>query len=105
MRRSFQNHPAGDEPSGEFEGQIASRILTNARQELKTRERSLKEEHFLVRSFVVTGDPSREINRIAAAENAGMIVIGSHRRTNLLHRLIGSVSPGLIQNAPGRCSS
>jgi len=37
--------------------------------------------------------------RIAAAENAGMIVIGSHGRTTLLYRLIGSVSPGLIQNA------
>lgn len=89
----------GDEPSGEYERQIAGRILNNARQELKTIEIALAEEEFLVRTFLVTGNPSREINCIADAEHAGMIVIGSHGRTNLLHRLMGSVSLGVIENA------
>jgi len=89
----------GDEPSGEYERQIAGRILNNARQELKTIERALEEEQFLVRTFLVNGNPSREINRIADAECAGMIVIGSHGKTNLLHRLMGSISLGVIENA------
>src|SRR5690606_912888 len=54
---------------------------------------------FLVRTFLVNGNPSREINRIADAECAGMIVIGSHGKTNLLHRLMGSISLGVIENA------
>ena len=89
----------GDEPSGEYERQIAGRILNNARQELKTIERALEVEQFLVRTFLVNGNPSREINRIADAECAGMIVIGSHGKTNLLHRLMGSISLGVIENA------
>ncbi|HOH80889.1 MAG TPA: universal stress protein [Methanoregulaceae archaeon] len=89
----------GDEPSGEYERQIAGRILNNARQELKTIERALEAEQFLVRTFLVNGNPSREINRIADAECAGMIVIGSHGKTNLLHRLMGSISLGVIENA------
>ncbi len=89
----------GDEPSGEYERQIAGRILNNARQELKTIERALEAEQFLVRTFLVKGNPSREINRIADAECAGMIVIGSHGKTNLLHRLMGSISLGVIENA------
>jgi len=89
----------GDDPSGEYERQIADRKVNNARQELKRVQVLLEEEHFQVRTFLVTGDPAKEINRIADAEEAGMIVIGSHGRTNLLHRLMGSVSLQVIQNA------
>jgi nucleotide-binding universal stress UspA family protein len=89
----------GEEPSGEYERHIFGRTLHNASQELKNIQVSLEKEHFHVRPFLVTGDPSTEINRIADAEGAGLIVIGSHGKTNLLHRLMGSVSLEVQQNA------
>jgi nucleotide-binding universal stress UspA family protein len=89
----------GDEPSGEYERHIFSRTLHNASQELKNIQVSLEKEHFHVRPFLVTGDPATEINRIADAEGAGLIVIGSQGRTNLLHRLMGSVSLEVLRNA------
>jgi len=89
----------GDEPSGGYERQLADRKLGNARHELKNIEVSLEEESFQVRTFLVTGDPPIEINRIAEAEKAGVIVIGSHGRSNLLHRMMGSVTLEVIQNA------
>lgn len=89
----------GDDPSGEYERQITERRLQNARMEMKAVRVSLEETDLHVRTFLVTGDPPREINRIAESEGAGMIVIGSNGLSNLLHRLIGSVSLGVIQGA------
>jgi nucleotide-binding universal stress UspA family protein len=99
MEEVLAEPSGGDDPSGEYERQIGGRKVQNARQELKSIQILLEEEHFRVSTFLVTGDPSKEINRVADAEGAGMIVIGSHGRTNLLHRLMGSVSLLVIQNA------
>lgn len=89
----------GDDPSGEYERQISGRRMNNARLEMKEVRSSLEEGGLSVRTFLVTGDPPREINRIAEAESAGMIVIGSFGHSNLLHRLMGSVSLGVIREA------
>ncbi len=99
MEEVLAEPSGGDDPSGEYERQIAGRKVHNAQQQLKSIQILLEQEHFQVRTFLVTGDPSKEINRIADAERAGMIVIGSHGRTNLLHRLMGPVSLLVIQNA------
>jgi nucleotide-binding universal stress UspA family protein len=53
-----------------------------------------------VRSHVAKGRPSRQIVQLAAAEEADLIVIGTHGH-NRLHRLVfGSVTEKVVRAAP-----
>ncbi len=45
------------------------------------------------------GSPQREIVRTADEEGVSLIVIGSHGRSNLRERLLGTVSEYVIKNA------
>lgn len=51
-------------------------------------------EHRLVR-----GDPASEIVRMAEAENADLIVMGTHGRTGLRRLLMGSVAESVLRHA------
>lgn len=44
--------------------------------------------------------PSVEICRIAAETKASLIVLGSHGRTGVLRRLLGSVAESTVRHAP-----
>ncbi len=46
------------------------------------------------------GDPAGEIVRIAADENAAMIVLGTHGRTGMTRLLMGSVAEAIVRRAP-----
>ncbi len=46
------------------------------------------------------GDPAGEIVRIAADENAEMIVLGTHGRTGMTRLLMGSVAESIVRRAP-----
>jgi nucleotide-binding universal stress UspA family protein len=46
------------------------------------------------------GDPAGEIVRIAADENATMIVLGTHGRTGMTRLLMGSVAEAIVRRAP-----
>ncbi|MHB8432531.1 MAG: universal stress protein [Candidatus Tyrphobacter sp.] len=50
-------------------------------------------------TILAYGDPSQEIQTIAAQKNATMIVMGTHGRTGLLHLLMGSVAEGVMRAA------
>ena len=52
------------------------------------------------RHRLVMGDPAAEILRIAAAEGAEMIVMGTHGRTGLFRALMGSVAEAVVRRAP-----
>lgn len=45
------------------------------------------------------GDPSEEIEKLAAERGASMIVMGTHGRTGLLHLVMGSVAEGVMRHA------
>ena len=47
-----------------------------------------------------SGEPVRKILEVAAAEQADLIVIGTHRRVGRLHALVGSVAEGVVRSAP-----
>ncbi len=46
------------------------------------------------------GDPAGEIVRIAADEQAEMIVLGTHGRTGVVRLLMGSVAEAIVRRAP-----
>ena len=46
------------------------------------------------------GDPAGEIVRIAAEEQAEMIVLGTHGRTGMTRLLMGSVAEAIVRRAP-----
>lgn len=46
------------------------------------------------------GDPAAEIVRIAADEQAEMIVLGTHGRTGMSRLLMGSVAETIVRRAP-----
>jgi universal stress protein A len=48
---------------------------------------------------LVTGDPAAAIVRLAAEENADMIVMGTHGRTGLKRLLMGSVAEAVVRRA------
>lgn len=53
-----------------------------------------------VSEFVVTGVPFLEIIQLAKAQNADLIVMGTHGRSGLAHMLIGSVAERVVRKAP-----
>lgn len=50
-------------------------------------------------SRVVTGIPYEEILKVAATENAAMIVLGTHGRSGLDHLLFGSTAERVVRKA------
>jgi len=49
---------------------------------------------------LMMGDPAGEIVRIAADEQAEMIVLGTHGRTGMTRLLMGSVAEAIVRRAP-----
>ena len=46
------------------------------------------------------GDPAGEVVRMAADENAEMIILGTHGRTGMMRFLMGSVAEAIVRQAP-----
>lgn len=53
-----------------------------------------------IRPCILVGLPNTTICRVAAQENADLIVMGSHGRTGLAHVLLGSVAENTVRYAP-----
>ncbi len=53
-----------------------------------------------VERWLEEGDPAREIIRVAGEAHADLIVMGTHGRTGLLDRLMGSVAEQVVRRAP-----
>ena len=49
---------------------------------------------------IPSAHPSIEICRVATETRAGLIVLGSHGRTGVLRRLLGSVAEATVRHAP-----
>jgi nucleotide-binding universal stress UspA family protein len=47
-----------------------------------------------------TGDPLRRIVEVAAEGKYDIVVMGTHGRLGRLHMLVGSVTEGVVRNAP-----
>ena len=98
--RSVLAEPSGMvTPSGEFDRDVMRRFRRNAEEKLEALVVQLEDAGFRVRPYLVDGIPWREIVKIAAAEKADCIVMGSHGRSNVVQMFLGSVTENVIGHA------
>lgn len=74
--------------------------LTRLEEELERRREALEGLALRARRKVVVGVPAEVIAAEAQAEQADLIVMGTHGRTGLSHVLVGSVAEAVIRKAP-----
>ena len=82
-------------PLPEYEEQV--------RQEVERRLEMVAAKHahgVSVRSLLERGDAAAEVNRVAAAEKADLIVLATHGWTGWRHLVFGSVAEKILREAP-----
>ncbi|HLX37160.1 MAG TPA: universal stress protein [Candidatus Binataceae bacterium] len=70
-----------------------------AQKELDKIVNRIRESGLKARPMLKVGSPFLEIIHTAKAENADLIVLGTHGRTGLAHVLMGSVAERVVQKA------
>jgi nucleotide-binding universal stress UspA family protein len=83
-----------------FLEQLRTPLLKKARAVAKQAAERMRKAGFAARLAVVHGHPSHEIVKIAEAERADLVVVGSRGLTGTSRFLMGSVSDGVIKYAP-----
>jgi len=63
-------------------------------------EGELRRAGFVATGKVLPGDPREALVETARAENADLLVVGSHGRTGLPNLLLGSVASHVVAHAP-----
>jgi nucleotide-binding universal stress UspA family protein len=86
-------------PEGEYEAELIQFRRKNAQGELNDIRLSLEDAGLRVTPYLIEGIPATEIVRIADAEQASLIVVGSHGRSNISQMLLGSVSENVMRHA------
>ena len=81
-------------------GGLTQQIEKDQVERLENWSKEIKETHNRVSVRFVYGTPFLEIVKLARAEDADMIVMGTHGRTGLAHVLIGSVAEKVVRMAP-----
>ncbi|MFQ5961904.1 MAG: universal stress protein, partial [Candidatus Methylomirabilales bacterium] len=76
------------------------RYLAPLERELEQRGRAVEAQRLNARWKVLVGVPAEVIVRQAQAEEADLIVVGTHGRTGLRHVVLGSVAETVIRKAP-----
>ena len=71
---------------------LANTLLRNCSDDLRARNLSVK-------TYLVWGNPSREILKKARREKADLIIMGTHGRSGLSHMVMGSVAQKTVQLA------
>jgi nucleotide-binding universal stress UspA family protein len=83
----------------DMEGEIQQRLRDEIQHKIIDARRALEKQGVKVTVRVPIGNPEKEILSAAEAEEVSLIVIGSHGRSNIRDRLLGSVSEYVIKNA------
>lgn len=92
--------PLPPDPNFVFAVPEYERMLhAEADQKLLELMKNLKTLGVAVRTKIGHGDPAAEIVRIAAEENAGLIVIATHGMTGWRHAMFGSVAEKVVRLA------
>src|SRR5215468_6756138 len=71
---------------------LANTLLRNCSDDLRARNLSVK-------TYLVWGNPSREILKKARREKADLIIMGTHGRSGLPHMVIGSVAEKTVRRS------
>ena len=83
-----------------FLEQLRTPLLKKARAVAQQAAERIQKAGFEARIAVVHGHPSHEIVKVAEAERADLVVVGSRGLTGTSRFLLGSVSDGIIKYAP-----
>jgi len=84
----------------EFLEQLRVPLLKKAQAVAKEAVTRIQKAGFEAKTVVVHGHPSHEIVKVAEAERADLVVVGSRGLTGTTRFLMGSVSDGVIKYAP-----
>ncbi|MEA1944818.1 MAG: universal stress protein [Euryarchaeota archaeon] len=83
----------------EYEEQLLNEITRSAEEQLSAIKDELEDAGMKTSVKLIRGIPFNEIIRIAETENASLIVIGSHGKSNIKEMLLGSVSEKVIRKS------
>ncbi|RXE57288.1 universal stress protein UspA [Methanoculleus taiwanensis] len=83
----------------DVETEVQRRLREEIQNSIIDTRRQLEREGLRVHLRTPIGDPGKEIVKAADEENVSLIVIGSHGRSNLRDRLLGTVSEYVVKNA------
>jgi nucleotide-binding universal stress UspA family protein len=94
------SQPAGfADQEGLYEAELLKYMRKNAQRELNDIRLRLEAAGLTVETLLIDGVPATEIVRMADAEQASAIVVGSHGRSNISQMLLGSVSENVLRHA------
>ena len=77
-----------------------SNVKSEAEQSLSRYAAELREKGLEVETLVREGYPASVIVDEAEAQNANLVVIGTHGLSGLKHMLLGSIAERVVQKAP-----
>jgi nucleotide-binding universal stress UspA family protein len=80
--------------------ELRQNLLDDAERRLKRSRTAAEAADVTLTTTARMGRPAQMIVDYAAAENADLIVMGTHGRTGLKHALMGSVAERVVQHAP-----
>jgi nucleotide-binding universal stress UspA family protein len=80
--------------------EIATKLSESAQKNLDAAVDARKRRGVPVSGILVNGSPAEEIVRVASAEKADLIVVGTHGRHGLSRALLGSVAEQVLRTAP-----
>jgi len=89
--------PSVEQGEGMLHSAVEPEDLQTAERRLTAIKPNTEEVHFEHR--LVTGEPAKEILRLAKDENVDLIVMGTHGRTGLMRALMGSVAERVVRDA------
>ncbi len=78
---------------------VAEEQRVAAQKELDKIVARMRDSGLKARSMLKVGSPFLEIVRVAQADGADLIVLGTHGRTGLAHVLMGSVAERVVRKA------
>jgi nucleotide-binding universal stress UspA family protein len=93
--------PAYSFPDGAvMAGDLLQRLEAASEEALVATLRARQQSGVKLRTVLRMGAPWKEIASVAEAENADMIVVGTHGRRGVARVLLGSVAERVVRTAP-----
>jgi nucleotide-binding universal stress UspA family protein len=87
-------------PAIPYVEQVTAEMRKFHQETAATAEQKLRSAGFDTEAKVLEGDPRIALGELARAENADLLVLGSHGRSGIAKLVLGSVAAHLVTHAP-----